>query len=397
VSTTKILWASPLPPTRSGIADYAAELLPHLAREAQVTVLEPPGWEPPPHSAWVDGLQRLPWNAPAPPGSVTLVHMGNNPYHLWVARRLRRFGGIAVLHDSVLHHLLVEEAADDSAWHRFSDELTEAYGDAGRALATARRWGYTGRLDPFLFPARQVYLRHASAALVHTARAERDVVASCSGLPVRRVPLAVAQPAPGDRRAWRTRLGVRGKELLLVHLGFLTPAKGLGIVLRTLAALEEMGIAVRLAVVGEGTEAGAFEAGVAAAGLTDRVVVWGFASEEELGGILAAADLGLVPRYPTAGETSAAALRFLAAGTPVAVAGYRQFLELPPQAAFRIAPGRAGVADLVRVAAWLSGDHTARRRARSAARKAWETGGHAPAHAASALLEAMRELTGDVA
>lgn len=394
---TRILWGSPLPPTRSGIADYAAELLPHLSHQAEVAVLEPPGWQPPGRAPWLSGLRRLPWDAPTPAGYTPLLHLGNNPYHLWVVRRLRLFGGVAVLHDTVLHHLLVEEAAADQNWQRFGEELGDAHGHAGSALAQARRWGYIGLLDPFLFPARAAYLRHASAVIVHTRLAEREVKASCPGLPVRQVPLAVAEPAAGDRQAWRGRLGVRGEELLLVHLGFLTPAKGLEVILRSLAALSELGVAARLVVVGEGSEAGAFEAAVTAAGLDNRVRVWGYASEEELGGILAAADLGLVPRYPTAGETSAAALRFFAAGTPVAVAGYRQFLELPREAAVRIAPGRAGVADLVRVVARLAGDDRERAIARTGARRAWAEGGHEPAEAASALVAAARELTGDVA
>jgi glycosyltransferase involved in cell wall biosynthesis len=286
-------------------------LLPHLARQVEVTILEPPGWEPPADATWLSGLQRLPWDAPAPAGFVPLLHLGNNPYHLWVARRLRRFGGMAVLHDTVLHHLLVEEAAADGDWQRFAKELGETHGQGGAALAAARRWGYHGRLDPFLFPARACFLRSASAVIVHTRLAEREVASSCPGLPVRRVPLAVAEPAAGDRLAWRDRLGIRGQELLLVHLGFLTPAKGLDVILRSLAALATMGVQARLVVVGEGSEAGAFEAAVALAGLEERVRVWGYASEDELGGILAAADLGLVPRYPTAGETSAAALAFM--------------------------------------------------------------------------------------
>ncbi len=393
----RILWGSPLPPTKSGVADYAAELLPLLARDAEVVLLEPPEWRAPEDARWLSGVARLPWDAAVPPGFVSLLHLGNNPYHLWIARRLRRFGGAVVVHDTVLHHLLVEEAAADSEWDRFAQELAGAHGTAGRDLATARRWGTTGLLDPFLFPARQAYLRHASAVVVHTHRAAREVSASCPGLPVRCVPLAVARLPQGDRREWRARLGARADDLLLVHLGFLTPAKGLGVILETMAALGELGVAARLAVVGEGTEAGAFEASVRGAGLGERVVVWGFAAVEELGGILAAADLGLVPRYPTAGETSAAALRFLAAGTPVAVAGYRQFLELPAAAAFRIAPGREGIADLVRIAARLAGDEAARRRARSAAREAWEAGGHAPERAAAALLAALRDLADHVA
>ncbi len=397
MSALRLLWGSPLPPTRSGIADYAAELIPHLARRVEVTILEPPGWEPPVDAAWLAGRQRLPWDTPAPAGFVALLHLGNNPYHLWVARRLRRLGGTAVLHDTVLHHLLVEEAAADGDWERFARELGETHGRGGTALAAARHWGYHGRLDPFLFPARASYLRSASAVIVHTRLAEREVAASCPGLPVRRVPLAVAQPPAGDRPAWRERLGTTGQELLLVHLGFLTPAKGLDVILRSLATLATMGVQARLVVVGEGSEAGAFEAAVASAGLQEWVRVWGYASEAELGGILAAADLGLVPRYPTAGETSAAALRFFAAGTPVAVAGYRQFLELPQKAALRIAPGRAGVADLVRIVAGLARDERQRMQARAEARKAWADGGHEPAEAASALLAALGELTRDVA
>jgi glycosyltransferase involved in cell wall biosynthesis len=392
----RILWGSPLPPTRSGIADYAAEVLPHLSAGAQVEILEPPDWQEPREAPWLAGLRRRRWDSPGP-GFVSVLHLGNNPHHLWIARRLRRFGGVVVLHDTVLHHLLVEEAADDNDWPRFAAELAEAHGEAGSALAVARRWGYTGRLDPFLFPARGVYLRHASGAIVHTRLAEHEVAASCPALPVRRVPLAVGEPVAGDRLAWRSALRVREDEFLLVHLGFLTPAKGLDVVLAALAALTNLGIAVRLAIVGEGSEAGAFSGAVAAAKLQERVIPWGYASERELGGILAAADIGLVPRYPTAGETSAAALRFFAAATPVAVAGYRQFLELPPGAALRIAPGRAGVADLVRVVARLATDREARAHAGAAARDAWVSGRHAPARAAGELLEALAGLSGDVA
>jgi len=385
----RILWASPLPPTRSGVADYAAEVLPHLAAAGAVTVLEPPGWRPPADAAWLAGVATLPHDAPAPAGSVPVLHLGNNPFHLWVVARLRATGGVVVLHDTVLHHLLVEEAASGSEWPRFARELEDAEGAAGAALAGGRRWGYSGCLDPFLFPARRAYLRHATAVIVHNRTAEADVSRACPGLAVRCVPLAVGALPGGDRKAWRSRLGARPEELLMVHLGFLTPAKGLEVVLRALAALEVAGVPARLAMVGEGSERETLEGWVEAAGLGGRVRIWGYATPDELGGILSAADLGLVPRYPTAGETSAAVLRFLASGTPAAVAGYRQFLEFPPAAAPRVAPGPAGVADLVRLAAALSGSAEARRAGRRAAREAWERGGHEPSKAAAALIAAV--------
>lgn len=394
----RLLWGSPLPPTRSGIADYAAELLPHLAHHADIRVLTPPGWDGGDTFAGLPMASLDPDPGPGATGHgfIPLLHLGNNPYHLWIAGYLRRHGGLVVLHDTVLHHLLVEEAAAGGDWERFGAELTAAYGRAGAALAEGRRWGMHGPRDAFLFPARSVLLRLARGVIVHSRQALAEVSRDCPGLPVRQVPLALGALPAGDRGAWRERLGAGEHELVLTHLGFLTPAKGLDVILEAVLALRELAVAVRLVVVGEGSERATLERAMAAAGLGDSIRLWGFASEADLGGILAATDLGLVPRFPTAGETSAAALRFLSAGVPVAVAGYRQFLELPPDVAFRLAPGQAGTADLVRLAARLAGDRERAALARAAARAAWERGGHPPPVAAEALAGALGELIGEL-
>ena len=338
------------------------------------------------------GLPPPPAGARPRAGWTELLHMGNNPYHLWVLARLRRFGGVIVLHDTVLHHLLVEEAAESGAWERWERELTASHGAAGGGVAAARRWGITGRLDPFLLPGRKAVLELASAAIVHSSTAERAVRTARPGLPVRRVPLAVAALPVGDRTHWRRRLKVRKGELLLAHLGFLTPEKGLDAVLHALLALEELEVPFRFVIVGEGVRGSGFARAVAAAGLARRVVLWGYADAEQLGGILGAADVGLVPRYPTAGETSAAALRFLAVGTPVMVSGHGQFLDLPVAAALRIAPGKRAVADIVRWAAALAAEPERLAAARAAARAAWVDGNHAPELAAAALVSALSEL-----
>lgn len=386
----RLAWASPLPPIRSGVADYAAEILPPLAALADVLVVEPPGWKAPQADGPWLALPRLPATAATEGERLEVLHLGNNPYHLWVAERLRRRGGVVVLHDPVLHHLLVEEAAAQGGWERFAEELEAAHPGAGQALATARRWGYTGPLDPFLFPAPHPFLRHARGVMVHSRAAAEAVGKVFPELPVAAVPLAVACLArPEDRPAWRHRLGVSADELALLHLGFLTPAKGLEVILRALAALREVGVPCKLVVVGEGSEGGALESRARAAGLGAMLLPWGFATEKELGGLLAAADLGLVPRYPTAGETSAAALRLLAAGVPVIVSGYRQFLELPAAAALRVPPGESGVADMVRHVAALAANPAALEGAREAARQTWVRGGHEPAAAAAALVAAL--------
>lgn len=387
--TLPLTWSSPLPPTRSGVADYADEILPHLAQKAQVAVVRPP--EGTPEVVWKD---RVSWLSPQEaPSGLELLHLGNNPYHLWVAERLRRFGGVVVLHDAVLHHLLVEEAARFGDWRRYREDLEVAEGRAGQALAWARRWGFHGGFDPFLFPARRAYLRRASAVIVHNAEALQAVASELPGVPVRQVPLAVAALPGGEGGKLRQGLGMRDGELLAVHLGFLTPAKGLSVILEGLAVALELGVEVRLLVVGEGAEREDLAKTIRELGMAARVHLFGYASRAELAALLDAADVGLVPRFPTAGETSAAVLRFLASGRPVVVCGYRQFLEFPQDVALRVRPGREGAVDLARWLAYLARNRGVLAEKKRLARRVWEKGEHDPALAARRLLEVVAELS----
>ena len=98
--------------------------------------------------------------------------------------------------------------------------------------------------------------------------------------------------------------------------------------------------------VGEGAVGPELMQAASLAGIDDRVVATGWIAADEFPRVPAAADLGVVLRTPSAGETSAAAVRFFACGTPVAVGGRRQFLELPEPAAPRltrtVSPGGVG-------------------------------------------------------
>jgi len=78
---------------------------------------------------------------------------------------------------------------------------------------------------------------------------------------------------------------------------------------------------------------------IAMLGLQDRARVIGFAPPSQFADYLAAADVCVNLRYPTAGETSAALLRILGAGKPVLVSRIGSFLELPDAAAAKVDVG----------------------------------------------------------
>lgn len=140
-----------------------------------------------------------------------------------------------------------------------------------------------------------------------------------------------------------------------MHLGFLSPEKGLEEILTGVAAAVDAGIDLRFAVVGEGRDTATLAAVAERLGLGDRVLVTGWIEADLFPGIPAAADLGVVLRTPSAGETSAAVLRFLSCGVPVAVGGNRQFLEWPEEAAPRLTPGPSAAADLARLLGEVGG------------------------------------------
>ena len=385
----KILWGSPLPPTRSGVSDYAVELLGELGARARVRVLAPPEGVQPDVWTFGNGVEIVPTDTVPDADELSLIHLGNNPHHIWLLERLQGPKTVAVLHDLVLHHLLVEAADGDGVF--LETGLHEAHGEAGTALARARELGLTGSRDPFLFPARGAFLGSVKGVIVHSRWAESVMAREFPDLPRARMGLAVADPGNVVRAAERGRLGISPDEVVLMHLGFLTPEKGLEQILTGVAAARKIGVPVRLLLVGEGKKTEDVRVAASAIGVEGVVSTTGWVEPEAFPGIPAAADLGVVLRTPSAGETSAAAVRFMAAGTPVAVSGLRQFLEWPEEAAPRITPGPSAPAELARLLASAQAGGKPWDLRRRAARAAYEEN-HRPADAAEALVGFLENL-----
>src|SRR5436305_14218906 len=95
-------YVSPLPPVRSGIADYSVDLLPHLAALAGVRLIRLPDLpvSPEVERAW----PMAPAAATGAGGRLPLYQMGNNRYHQGVLDLALLVPGVLTLHDVGLHH-----------------------------------------------------------------------------------------------------------------------------------------------------------------------------------------------------------------------------------------------------------------------------------------------------
>jgi hypothetical protein len=186
---------------------------------------------------------------------------------------------------------------------------------------------------------------------------------------VRTIPMAIPATGPIDRSAARRRLGVGEGGMLVGAFGFLIPTKRLDVLAAALRAAWREAPEIRLVLIGEESPGVRLADIFTAEELGDgRVSHRGYVGAEEYHDWMAATDVAVNLRYPTAGETSASLLRLLGEGKCTLVSAYRQFLEIPPAAAVRVPLGADEEPTLVRELVALSRDPERRRRIGEAAR-----------------------------
>ena len=82
---------SPLPPARSGIADYSEALIESLRHLVDLEIFS--------SAAQPFDPARF---------DVALYHVGNNGYHAFVYETALQHPGVVVMHESNLHHLIAD-------------------------------------------------------------------------------------------------------------------------------------------------------------------------------------------------------------------------------------------------------------------------------------------------
>ena len=313
---------TPLPPTRTGIAHYAAMLIPALREKVELEVVSEPA----------DPATRQPGNA--------IYQLGNNPHHEWIYRQAMKTPGVIVLHDIVLHHLIVEMTLARGDAEGYIAAMQANHGDMGAAWARGRSIGLHTELANFLMQASIDVANRSRAVIVHNRYAADRLRSLGVTTPIHVVQHPHVPTGPTDDRAGlRRRLGISNDERVIGFFGFLTSAKRAEVVLEAFQIARERNRKLRLLVVGEA--APNIEA-IDGEGIT----VTGYVDDAEFDDDYAVADRLVNLRYPSAGETSGTLLRAFDAGKPVAVSDYAQFAELPDDVATKIAFGPDEVKDL---------------------------------------------------
>ena len=323
----KVAFFSPLPPAKSGIADYSAALLEELRRLVQVQVFSTPPSRYNPSDF-----------------DIALYQIGNNLHHDFCYDMALRYPGVPVVHEANLHHLIADTTIKRGDWEAY---LREVEFDGGaEALAYAQRVrkleigpDYEG------VPMLRRLLCASKAAIVHSHCVEQQLRQAGFTRPVGRIQHGAWVPQ-ADRMGYRQRLGVAENIPLIGTFGFLKPYKRIAESLRAFRRLLRVEPNARMILVGEPHSELPLDSLIESLGLRAAVRVIGFAPIADFVGYLAACDIVLNLRFPTVGENSGTLMRAFGLGKAVIVSDVGSFREFPDTICLKV-PVDASEEDLL--------------------------------------------------
>jgi glycosyltransferase involved in cell wall biosynthesis len=305
----RVAYYSPLPPERSGIADYSALLLPALEQLVEVAVVRRGRTRP-------------------VAADVALYHVGNDPEaHGWIVDALRRRPGVVVLHDFVLHHLVAGLTIGRKDGHGYLAAMERDAGIPGRLLAHGVLDGRVSppwETRPDEFPLAGEVLANATGLIVHSHYVEERALAAGYHGPIWRIehpawPPVEVQPAQIEGRP------------LFGCFGHLNASKRIPQLVDAFGVVRKRHPNARLLLVGSASPG--FDASRLEAEGVERI---GYVDEDQLWSLMAACDACISLRSPTMGETSGSVIRALSLGRPLVVSDLGWFSELPDDVALKV-------------------------------------------------------------
>jgi glycosyltransferase involved in cell wall biosynthesis len=305
----RVAYYSPLPPERSGIADYSALLLSALGRLVEVEVVRRGRTRP-------------------VAADVAVYHVGNDPEaHSWIVEALRRRPGVVVLHDFVLHHLVAGLTIGRKDGPGYLAAMERDAGIPGRLLAHGVLDGRVPppwETRPDEFPLAGEVLASATGLIVHSTFVEQRAQEAGYHGPLWHIPHP-AWPAPDVTPA-----RVEGRPLFGCF-GHLNASKRIPQLVEAFGLVRARHPNAKLLLVGPASPG--FDVDRLLSGGVERI---DYVEEERLWSLMSACDACVSLRAPTMGETSGSAIRALSLGLPLVVSDLGWFSELPDDVAFKV-------------------------------------------------------------
>ncbi|WMC09221.1 glycosyltransferase [Oceanimonas pelagia] len=336
----RMAYISPLPPERSGISDYSAELLPELKKYYNIDVVVE---QKDISDKWV--ANNL--NALTPSEFLEnhhnydriIYHFGNSEFHAYMLKLIEHAPGVIVLHDFFLSGLMgyYSGYAEEPLYYIHSLYNSHGYQAVHRYFNNDdTAWIYPCNIKP---------LSTSKGLIVHSPFSKKLNNDWHGKTPSERIKVIPLLRTPAninvtERRMIRKALGIDEEAFLVCSFGMIGKSKFNHRLLKAwLASSLSKNKRSYLVFVGE-NDPGEYGKNLLSeiedCGLGNRIKITGWASEKLFKQYLSVADIGVQLRGLTRGETSAAVLDCMNYGLPTIVNANGSMADLPDNAVLKL-------------------------------------------------------------
>jgi glycosyltransferase involved in cell wall biosynthesis len=337
----RLAWFSPMPPVPTGVATCSRDVVAELGKRHAIDVYvhggdagAPLAAVETPECVRVYSAHDFVWRHRAEPYHLTVYQVGNSSHHDYLWPYLFRYPGLTVLHDVHVHHaraaaLLRTRRADD-----FRREFAASHPDVSADLAELAVAGFDNQLY-YWWPMSRLIIEASRLTAVHSAALAARLREQFPHARITNVRLGHGEWLSADRIATgrsrvRAAYKIADDAVLFGVFGGLTPDKRVPQILDALGAVIPYAPSAHLLLAGAPARHYDVMADVHHRGLSDRVTLTGYLPREsELTDCIAACDVSLNLRWPTAREMSGPWLRALAAARPTITIDLEHLVDVP--------------------------------------------------------------------
>jgi glycosyltransferase involved in cell wall biosynthesis len=326
----RLAWFSPLAPSRSGVAAVTADLVPALRRSYDIDVFIAEAEQARPTG--VRSAHDFVWLDRQSPYDLHVYQLGNSSAHDYIWPYLFRYPGLTVLHDARIHHARAASLLRARRAQDYRTEFAANHPDVSADVAELAVAGFDTHLY-YYWPMTRLVAARSKLVAVHADREAARLRQEAPGAAVETIRLGHGGRIPDAeeaRRRTRDRYGIPDDAVVFGCFGGLSPEKRLPAIAAAFAATRAHHPSLRLLLAGAVPAHYDLRAELERCGIAASTIVTGYLEQDdELKAHVAACDVALNLRWPTAREISGPWLRCLAEGVPTVITQLAHLVHVP--------------------------------------------------------------------
>lgn len=335
-----IAYFTTLNPVRTGISDWAEELLPYLQQYMEIDIyvdnIKPDNKTIRDKFSIFD-IKEYDLNRANKPYDLAIFQAGNSSMHNGIMDAFMKYGGVLELHDISMHHYLAARTIAKGKWDDYKRIMIACHGRKGEKKVQDYRDHISNapwHTESLTYTVTKEFIDRAQAVIVHSDFAMQMVKGVALQKTVLKIPLHT-QIDNGEIEVYkhecRELIGIRKDILVFGSFGLVTPYKRIIPILYALHRFKSISNQeFKFFIVGE-NRIPELDQIIPKLDLEKNIVITGRVNIDEFQRFMGACDIAFNLRYPTQGESSASLHRLLGYGKIVLVTAIGSFMEYPDE------------------------------------------------------------------